>query len=216
MFRESLLLLVILSCIAYATSVPTGETDCQRRRREQSSTGNHTGLLIPECDEHGHYLSIQCFGEAVDGSRFCACYDKDFGQIKAPSKKVKSCNCIRKHHDWHQQNGTERENEPRCNTTTGEFQPVQCTSTHHWCVNTHTGEHLGREMSGGCGIDLSFITCGVDGTHHGHTEHEGSAHNDSSSQHGTDSRHEPNTDHSGQSASSEDDHHGDHTSGSDA
>ncbi|XP_077536540.1 U20-hexatoxin-Hi1a-like [Haemaphysalis longicornis] len=198
MLPTGLFPILILACVAFASCAPAGETDCQRRRREQSATGNHTGLLVPECDEHGHYLPIQCFGQATDGSRFCACYDKDFGQIKAPSKKVKSCNCIRKHHDWQQQNATHRENEPRCNTTTGEFQEVQCTSTHHWCVDKETGDHLGTEMSGGCDIDLSFITCGADGTHHGHTEHHDGPHHGSVSEHGAGSHHGASPEHGDQ------------------
>ncbi|XP_077536310.1 SCO-spondin-like isoform X2 [Haemaphysalis longicornis] len=169
--------------------VPTGETDCQRRHREESAIGNQADLLVPECDETGHYLPLQCFGQATDGSRFCACYDKDFVQIKAPSKKVRSCNCLRRHHEWLQQNGSERENEPRCNTTTGEFQSVQCTSTHHWCVDKETGEPLSRQMSGGCGIDLALTTCAVNETHRGNTEHHDSDQPDSNCGHGSCSDH---------------------------
>lgn len=195
-----------------AASVPL--TDCQRRReREQrvTQTQNLTGLVVPECDENGEYLPKQCFGQAVRGPPFCACYDREFGQIKAPSRKIVSCHCIREHHEWQRTSRTQRGNEPRCNGTSGEFHAVQCNATHHWCVNTTSGVQHGPQMQGGCSSDLSSMTCGIGGPHHGH--HDDSTHRGAQAHHGDSSDHHDTTRHSGSSTQ-----HGDtsHHSGSDA
>uniref|UniRef100_A0A023GBD0 Putative thyropin n=1 Tax=Amblyomma triste TaxID=251400 RepID=A0A023GBD0_AMBTT len=197
MARVTPCVLLIFALIGYVYCAHTGETDCQRRRRnEQRATRNLTGLLVPECDEHGEYKAMQCFGEAVRGRPFCACYDNEFGQIKGPSRQLRSCNCIREHHDWERSNrgSSRREGGPRCDTTSGEYQPVQCTSTEHWCVDTDTGVQLGEKLRGGCSTDLSQVNCGIGGSHHGHgvghgdSTHRGGSHEGSGSHHGEDSR----------------------------
>uniref|UniRef100_A0A023GB76 Thyroglobulin type-1 domain-containing protein n=1 Tax=Amblyomma triste TaxID=251400 RepID=A0A023GB76_AMBTT len=205
----------LVSCIYCAT---TRESDCQRRRRtEQRVTRNQAGLLVPECDENGEYLAIQCFGQTVGGGRpFCACYDREFGQIKAPSRHLKSCNCIRKHHEWEHNRGRQSENEPRCNATSGEFNAVQCSHSEHWCVDRDSGVLLGEKRSGGCTSDLSEESCGIGGDRHGHgagrgdptyrggsSQHDAGAHQGGSARHteGSDtestSRYEDDTAHHG-------------------
>lgn len=173
--------------LTYEASLTSARlTDCQRRReREQRVTHNLSlGLLVPECDENGEYLSRQCFGQAVRGPPFCACYDRDFGQIKGPSRKIVACDCIRAHHEWERTRGRPRRSAPRCNTTSGEFDPVQCDDTKHWCVDTYTGEKKGIEMDGGCRTDLTAAPCARPGSHEGHV----SAHGHASHQ-GTSTRH---------------------------
>ncbi|XP_077536312.1 U20-hexatoxin-Hi1a-like [Haemaphysalis longicornis] len=210
-----IILCFVLICafVADSLSASTGQTDCQRRRlQEQHATGNLTGLLVPECDEHGEYLPIQCFGATTRGRRFCACYDREFGQIKAPSLNLVSCACIRQHHDWEHAEASARGNEPHCNLTSGEFKPVQCSPTHHWCVNTTSGEPVGEHMAGGCSGNLSSVTCGIDGTHHGHaSHHDDSAHGGSSSHHGHTSGHGDSTHHSGASHDAGSGHHDHHS-----
>lgn len=202
MNRINFLTLAICTLVGYVLCTPTGETDCQRRRRnEQSATGNLSGLLVPECDEHGNYKPIQCFGETIRGRRFCACYDKEFGQIKGPSRSLRSCNCVVAYHEWEHTPASERGSEPHCNATSGEYNPVQCNTTDHWCVETDSGRLLGAKMHGGCSTDLSNISCGIDGTHHGHHgSHGQSPHGShSDSHHGTHA--DPHTDASHQSSS---------------
>uniref|UniRef100_A0A023FRL5 Putative thyropin n=1 Tax=Amblyomma cajennense TaxID=34607 RepID=A0A023FRL5_AMBCJ len=163
MTRSAPWVLVTFALIGYIYCAHTGETDCQRRRRnEQRATRNLTGLLVPECDERGEYKAIQCFGEVVGGGRpFCACYDREFGQIKGPSRKLRSCNCVREHYEWERRRGANRGDEPRCNGTSGEYNPVQCSTDQHWCVDSDTGALLGNKQAGGCSSDLSHISCGT-------------------------------------------------------
>uniref|UniRef100_A0A023FUD9 Putative thyropin n=1 Tax=Amblyomma cajennense TaxID=34607 RepID=A0A023FUD9_AMBCJ len=214
MARVAPCVLVIFALIGYIHCAHTGETDCQRRRRtEQHATRNLTGLLVPECDEHGEYKAIQCFGEAVRGRPFCACYDREFGQIKGPSRSLRSCNCIRAHHEWERsRDSSRRESEPRCDTTSGEFNPVQCSRDEHWCVDRDTGAQLSEKQRGGCSTDLSQASCGIGDTHHGHgaghgdSTHRTGSHHDDTSHHDTGSRHGDSTRHSDSS------HHGDDSS----
>lgn len=202
MDRFAVLFMVICAFIAHSLAASTRQTDCQRRREQElRATRNLTGLLVPVCDEHGEYLPMQCFGQAVRGRPFCACYDSDFGQIKGPSRNLLTCNCIRKHHDWEHNRGADRGNEPHCNTTSGEYNPVQCSNTHHWCVNTTSGEHLGEEVSGGCSSDLSNVTCPRAGSHHGHdSPHGDSAHRGTASHRGGSSDHDDSSHQSGSSS----------------
>ncbi|XP_037576006.1 U24-ctenitoxin-Pn1a [Dermacentor silvarum] len=186
MNRTGFLALAIFAFVGYAFCASTGETDCQRRRRnEQRATRNLTGLLVPECDEQGNYKAIQCFGEAVRGRPFCACYDNEFGQIKGPSRSLKSCNCIRDHHEWQQRSSSQKGPEPLCNVTSGEYNALQCDVDSHWCVDTDSGRQEGERQPGGCSSNLSAISCGVGGTHHGHGDsHSGSSHHGTSSHQG--------------------------------
>ncbi|XP_075555252.1 U20-hexatoxin-Hi1a-like [Dermacentor variabilis] len=221
MTRTVFLALAIFALVGYAVCASTRETDCQRRRRnEQGATRNLTGLLVPECDEHGNYKAIQCFGEAVRGRPFCACYDNEFGQIKGPSRSLRSCNCVRDHHEWQQRSRSQKGPEPRCDATSGEYNAVQCDVGEHWCVDRDTGRQEGERQPGGCSSDLSAISCGVGGTHHGHgdshgssSHHGGSGHHDSSgsSSHGTSSHHGG----SGSSQQGSSDHHSGGSSHSD-
>lgn len=177
MARISFFTLAIFALVGCVYCASTRETDCQRRRRtEQGATRNLTGLLVPECDEHGNYKAIQCFGETVRGGRpFCACYDNEFGQIKGPSRNLRSCNCIRDHHEWEHRARSQQGPEPRCDATSGEYNPLQCDVSSHWCVETDSGRQLGERQPGGCSDNLSSISCGVGGTHHGHDgDHSGS------------------------------------------
>lgn len=180
------LLIAIFAFIGHTSGASTGKTDCERRRLEAfQSTHNLTDLLVPFCDEHGEYLPLQCFGDIIEGRPFCACYDRDFGQIKEPSRKIVSCNCIRLHHDWEHNRELERGNEPRCNSTSGEFDPVQCNATHHWCVHEETGNKFGYERSGGCSTDISRVTCGRDAfLHVPGSNHGDSGHGQTTSSHG--------------------------------
>lgn len=164
MSRFTDVLLTLFALIGLASAAPNRPTDCERRRLEElQSTRNLTGIVVPECDEHGEYRPMQCFGDAIRGGRpYCACYDREFGQIKGPSRKLLSCNCIRRHHDWTNNRGLERGYEPRCNSTTGQYDPAQCNSTHHWCVHEETGNQYGYERVGGCSTDLSRLDCGHD------------------------------------------------------
>lgn len=160
MIRLTICILTIFAIAGLTYGASVRLTDCQRRReREQRVTQNLTGLLIPECDKNGEYLSKQCFGQAVRGPPFCACYDREFGQIKEPSRHLVSCNCIRSLNEWERSRGRDRGSAPRCNTTSGEYHPVQCSDTKHWCVDTDTGEKRGAEMTGGCSTDLKAVTC---------------------------------------------------------
>lgn len=219
MTRIGFVTLAVFALVGYVFCASTRETDCQRRRRtEQSATRNLTGLLVPECDEHGNYKAIQCFGETVRGGRpFCACYDNEFGQIKGPSRNLRSCNCIRDHHEWEHRSRSQRGWEPRCDTTSGEYNPVQCDVGEHWCVEPDSGRQLGERQPGGCSDNLSAISCGIDGTHHGHqggsqrgshgtTHHGSSAHDDRTSQRGGSSGSSHGT--SGSSSHDDSSHHG--------
>ncbi|XP_077536659.1 U20-hexatoxin-Hi1a-like [Haemaphysalis longicornis] len=180
--------IAIFALMGLASASPTQRSDCEQRRDEVlTSTHNVTGIVVPDCDEHGEYRPLQCFGDAIGGGRpYCACYDRQFGQIKGPSRKLLSCNCIRTHHDWENNREFDRRSEPRCNSTTGEFDPMQCNSTHHWCVHEETGNQYGYERIGGCSTDLSTFTCGRDiflrqpGAHHDDSTHggESSSHGD--------------------------------------
>nr|DAA34697.1 TPA_inf: putative thyropin precursor [Amblyomma variegatum] len=194
MARATACVLAIFALIGYIYCAHTGETDCQRRRRtEQRATRNLTGLLVPECDDHGEYKAIQCFGETVRGRPFCACYDREFGQIKGPSRSLRSCNCIRAHYEWERSRGSDhRESEPRCDTTSGEYNAVQCSSNEHWCVDRDTGVPLGQRERGGCSTDLSHVSCGIGDSHHGYgdrhnhtTGRGGSSHDHDTSDHGS-------------------------------
>ncbi|XP_077537869.1 saxiphilin-like [Haemaphysalis longicornis] len=218
-----ILLICVVTCAFFADSLAASVplTDCQRRRERElrvTQTQNLTGLVVPECDENGEYLPKQCFGQAVRGPPFCACYDKEFGQIKAPSRKIVSCNCIRQHHEWQRISRSQRGDEPRCNGTSGEFHAVQCSATHHWCVNTTSGVPNGELLPGGCSTDLSSITCAIGGTHHGHEDHghHGGAHahhGGSSDQHNSTHSGESSTQHgdtSHQGGSGESGHSGHH------
>ncbi|KAL3184257.1 hypothetical protein MRX96_032142 [Rhipicephalus microplus] len=200
MTRISFFTLTVFALIGYVYCASTRETDCQRRRRnEQRATRNLTGLLVPECDEDGNYKAIQCFGETVRGGRpFCACYDNEFGQIKGPSRNLRSCNCIRAHHEWERQSRSQRVPEPRCDATSGEYNAVQCDVTSHWCVEPDSGRQLGERQSGGCSDNLSSVSCGVGGTHHGHdAPHTGYRSGDHSASNGD---HHRGTSHHGTSA----------------
>ncbi|EEC13518.1 hypothetical protein IscW_ISCW024702 [Ixodes scapularis] len=42
---------------------------------------------------------MQCFGDPKQPRRMCACYDQEYDQIKAPSRQLKSCNCLAEHHE---------------------------------------------------------------------------------------------------------------------
>ncbi|XP_077536565.1 U20-hexatoxin-Hi1a-like [Haemaphysalis longicornis] len=151
----------IFVLVGFVYSASVRLTDCQQRReREQRVTRNTTsGLLVPECDANGEYLSRQCFGQAIRGPPFCACYDREFGQIKGPSRHLVACDCIRSLFEWERSRGQGRGSAPRCNTTSGEFYPVQCSDTKHWCVDTKTGVKKGAEMNGGCSTDLDKVKC---------------------------------------------------------
>uniref|UniRef100_A0A224YF04 Thyropin n=1 Tax=Rhipicephalus zambeziensis TaxID=60191 RepID=A0A224YF04_9ACAR len=206
MARISFFTLAIFALVGYVYCASTRETDCQRRRRtEQGATRNLTGLLVPECDEHGNYKAIQCFGQTVRGGRpFCACYDTEFGQIKGPSRNLRSCNCIREHHEWERRSRSQQGPEPRCDATSGEYNPMQCDVSSHWCVETDSGRQLGERQPGGCSESLSSNSCGVGGTHHGHNASQPRHHGgDHSGSHGD---HHRGTSHDGTSS------HGDHTS----
>uniref|UniRef100_A0A224YH31 Thyropin n=1 Tax=Rhipicephalus zambeziensis TaxID=60191 RepID=A0A224YH31_9ACAR len=216
MTRINFITLATCALVGYVLCASTGETDCQRRRRtEQSATSNLTGLLVPECDEHGNYKPIQCFGETVQGRRFCACYDSEFGQIKGPSRNLRSCNCIVAYHEWEHKSPEERGSEPHCNTTSGEYNPVQCNSTDHWCVEPDSGRLLGAKMTGGCSSDLSSMSCGIDGTHHGHHGSHSDSHHGShgDSHHGAhgDSHHGAHGDSHTGTSHQDSSSHGDHS-----
>uniref|UniRef100_A0A0C9SEE9 Putative thyropin n=1 Tax=Amblyomma americanum TaxID=6943 RepID=A0A0C9SEE9_AMBAM len=203
MARVTPCVLVVFALIGYIYCAHTGETDCQRRRRnEQRATRNLTGLLVPECDEHGEYKAIQCFGETVRGRPFCACYDREFGQIKGPSRSLRSCNCIRAHHEWeHSRDSSRRDSEPRCDTTSGEFNPVQCSREEHWCVDRDTGAQLSEKQRGGCATDLSHASCGISDTQHGHGAGHGDSTHRGGSRHSDSSHHDDDSSHRGSSSS---------------
>uniref|UniRef100_A0A023GAV9 Putative thyropin n=1 Tax=Amblyomma triste TaxID=251400 RepID=A0A023GAV9_AMBTT len=199
--------LAFSTLIGYISCAATNETDCQRRRRQETAnTADRAGLLVPECDEHGEYKALQCFGDAVQGRPFCACYDKEFGQIKGPSKNIKSCHCVRAHYEWEHKTESDKGSEPRCNTTSGEYNPVQCDAESHWCVDWDTGAQRGLKMNGGCTTDLSAMSCGIDGTHHGDSAHHHAScdphsgtcsHDASSSSHHGDGGHHGDSSHHG-------------------
>uniref|UniRef100_A0A023G1K6 Putative thyropin n=1 Tax=Amblyomma parvum TaxID=251391 RepID=A0A023G1K6_AMBPA len=206
MARLAVRVVAFLTLMGYITCAATGETDCQRRRREeQESTEHRANLLIPECDENGDYKALQCFGRAVRGKPFCACYDKDFGQIKGPSKNIESCNCVRAHHEWEHSTDSNKGSEPRCNATSGAYNQVQCDTNEHWCVDWDSGEQQGLKMNGGCSTDLSGMTCGIVGTHHAHS---GSHHGESAHHHGASDAHSGSGS-DGTSHHGAHDHHGD-------
>uniref|UniRef100_A0A131Z4G3 Thyropin n=1 Tax=Rhipicephalus appendiculatus TaxID=34631 RepID=A0A131Z4G3_RHIAP len=73
---------------------------------------------------------------------------------------------------------------------------MQCDSSAHWCVEPDSGRLLGAKMTGGCSSDLSSMSCGIDGTHHGHHGSPSDSHHGSHS----DSHH----------GSHGDSHHGSH------
>ncbi|KAL1487395.1 hypothetical protein MTO96_030971 [Rhipicephalus appendiculatus] len=197
MTRINFIALATCALVGYVLCASTGETDCQRRRRtEQSATSNLTGLLVPECAS-----ALATTTSSV--------------QIKGPSRNLRSCNCIVAYHEWEHKSPEERGSEPHCNTTSGEYNPVQCNSTDHWCVEPDSGRLLGAKMTGGCSSDLSSMSCGIDGTHHGHHGSHSDSHHGShgDSHHGShgDSHHGAHGDSHTGTSHHDSSNHGDHS-----
>uniref|UniRef100_A0A0K8RA73 Putative two thyropin domains protein n=1 Tax=Ixodes ricinus TaxID=34613 RepID=A0A0K8RA73_IXORI len=158
MLKSSIVVFAICF-VVYINCVPTRVanhgasrplSDCeQRKQREERNTGP---LAIHiECNPDGSYKPMQCFGNPDQPRRMCACYDQEYDQIKAPSRQLKSCNCLAEHHEksksTHSQVGDEI---PKCNLTSGYYQQMQCNTQHHWCVDPESGTALGERRSGGC------------------------------------------------------------------
>lgn len=151
-----------VSFIVYINCGPTRQSgqshqaslsDCQQRRDREARVNISSPITI-ECNEDGTYKALQCFGTPVKNKgRFCACYDNDYNQIKGPSTKLKSCNCVREYHEKTHHRGSQQPANvhiPSCDTVTGEYEKKQCDDSHHWCVNSDTGAQLGQKLEGGC------------------------------------------------------------------
>lgn len=89
----------VTSAATTAVNSTSDATSCaHHRQRETNSNTRLPGRLIPECRPDGKYASLQCHGEAVGGGKFCQCWDPEGNIIRAPSKKVKACDCILQRH----------------------------------------------------------------------------------------------------------------------
>lgn len=126
-------------------------TSCTyRRQMETNSNTRLPGRLIPECRPDGKFASLQCHGEAVGGGRFCQCWDPEGNIIRAPSKKVKACDCILQRH----QMTSERPRRigafvPQCEES-GHFKKHQCHGSVGlcWCVHPTNGTQIGEKTRG--------------------------------------------------------------------
>ncbi|OQR79165.1 hypothetical protein BIW11_05927 [Tropilaelaps mercedesae] len=132
-----------------------GLTECQRKRESslrslQDPKANRTAVgglgLVVDCNEDGTYKSLQCFGEAVGGGRFCLCYDPEGQVIKQASKKTKSCACHLANYQ-----GATGQTKPVCEID-GRFKKTQCNSSQWWCVDPETGAIKGKKQGGSCSV----------------------------------------------------------------
>uniref|UniRef100_A0A4Q8K4T8 U61-Liphistoxin-Lth1a_1 n=2 Tax=Liphistius TaxID=62150 RepID=A0A4Q8K4T8_9ARAC len=62
---------------------------CQEAR-EKMKQSTFPLRMIPECDEDGNYLSLQCY----EHSKACMCVRPDGSAIVEPDFKVRACDCI--------------------------------------------------------------------------------------------------------------------------
>uniref|UniRef100_A0A090XAV6 Putative thyropin n=1 Tax=Ixodes ricinus TaxID=34613 RepID=A0A090XAV6_IXORI len=154
MLKSSIVVLAICF-VVYINCVPTRVADHgtfptprvtasnvrQREERDTSPLAVHI-----ECNPDGSYKPMQCFGDPKQPRRMCACYDQEYDQIKAPSRQLKTCNCLAEHHEksksTHSQVGVEI---PKCNLTSGYYEQMQCNTQQHWCVDPEHGTALGKK-----------------------------------------------------------------------
>ncbi|KAG0421449.1 hypothetical protein HPB47_002656, partial [Ixodes persulcatus] len=94
--QHRLIVLVPTRVANQGTSRPL--SDCEQRKQREERNTSPLAIHI-ECNPDGSYKPMQCFGDPKQPRRMCACYDQEYDQIKAPSRQLKSCNCLAEHHE---------------------------------------------------------------------------------------------------------------------
>ncbi|XP_021574471.1 nidogen-2 [Carlito syrichta] len=137
----------------------SGHTPCEHQQRHAQAQQPYPGLHIPQCDEQGNFLPLQCHGS----TGFCWCVDHDGHEVPGtrtpPGSTPPHCRpppeptqrpqtvCER----WRESllehyGGTPRDDQyvPQCDDL-GHFIPLQChgKSDFCWCVDRD-----GRELQG--------------------------------------------------------------------
>jgi hypothetical protein len=126
-------------------------TECQRKRiqaldNKNNQTNVQANVLIPECDENGDYLPLQCYGTAISGGRFCLCWDKESQVVRGPSKNIKACKCFVEQYEAAKRNIRYF---PQCEDS-GFYKSLQCSIGKWWCVDPNKGIIKGLKHSGSC------------------------------------------------------------------
>uniref|UniRef100_A0A0K8RBA1 Putative two thyropin domains protein n=1 Tax=Ixodes ricinus TaxID=34613 RepID=A0A0K8RBA1_IXORI len=164
MLKSSIVVFAICF-VVYINCVPTQVanhgasrplSDCEQRKQREERNTSPLAIRI-ECNPDGSYKPLQCFGNPDQPRRMCACYDQEYDQIKAPSRQLKSCNCLVEHHEKSKSTARQVGVEvPKCDLTTGYYEQVQCNNQHHWCVDRENGTQLGTKQNGGCAAATTY------------------------------------------------------------
>ncbi|GFY60245.1 uncharacterized protein TNIN_500031 [Trichonephila inaurata madagascariensis] len=131
MLRTLILLVIALGIVS---EIVKAETRCEQHRTlGKNSKGREK--LVPNCDENGDYMPMQCY----QGSKLCSCYGESGHPITPPSTKLKSCKCLVQRYKA-LKSGLIGVFVPQCETD-GTFSKRQCIGSVGvcFCVNPMTG-----------------------------------------------------------------------------